>query len=547
MASGLGKVLLVASAFWMAMSGPSVRYITLLKDLYRVNLLNPVKMGLHTTHRLNELLGFPIAKIPVVHVAGTNGKGSVCLKTAEALSRSGLRTGLFVSPHISSFRERIQVDGVPISEEDVVALLPQLLDLCEKHRIAATFFELTTLLSFMSFRKANCDAVVLEVGLGGRLDSTNVVTPALSIITSIQLDHTKILGDTIEKIALEKAGIMKPGVPVLVGPGCPIEVMQKEAARVGALFHTLDAVLQPLEQKYRKGKQHDIDDLNVDISRAALMLLRNTENIKGALISGVSSSNCFSRLFSPKTLPHIEAALACRPPCRFQRILVGDDIEVILDIAHNEEAIAALVAKINATYGSGCSRKPTSPSIADTPLDPDPASASASSAVPMRVVLGISADKDVAKCLTVLVGLFESSGDVRQAVKRVHCTAAQHPRAMDCRELQRCLASAALTAAHTYSLFTPIGYVAPSEDDVDALLNDAAPAVAPASQALEQAMEQCRLELQSFPNLRGRRGVVVVCGTAFIMAEVRAALGIEEPRDGDFLAANRDSQEYFAM
>lgn len=547
MVSGLAKLLLVASAVWTAMSTAG-RYISLLKELYRANLRNPVKMGLHNTHSLNELLGCPIGKIPVIHVAGTNGKGSVCLKTAEALSRSGLRTGLFVSPHISSFRERIQVDGVPISEGDVVALLPQLLHLCEKHRIAATFFELTTLLSFMSFSKAGCDAVVLEVGLGGRLDSTNVVTPALSIITSIQLDHTKILGDTIEKIALEKAGIMKPGVPVLVGPGCPIEVMQKEAARVGSPFHTLDAVLQPLEQKYLQGEQQDIDDLNVDISRAALMLLRNTEYIKGALVSGVSTSNCFSRLFSPQTLPHIEAALACRPPCRFQRILVGDDLEVILDIAHNEEAIATLVAKINATFGSGSSKNPTFPS-AETLLDPDPAFAPESSAVPMRVVLGISADKDVAKCLNILVRLFESSGDVRQAVKRVHCTAAEHPRAMDCRELQRCLASAALTAVRitNNSSCAPSLNVAPSEFDVDALLNDAAPAVSPASQALEQAMEQCRLELQSFPNLRGRRGVVVVCGTAFIMAEVRATLGIIEARDGNFLTADRDSQEYFAL
>ena len=106
---------------------PSARYISLLKELYRVNLGNPVKMGLQNTQRLNELLGDPLGKVPIIHVAGTNGKGSVCLKTADALRRCGLRTGLFVSPHISSFRERIQVNGMPISEEEVETLVPQYL------------------------------------------------------------------------------------------------------------------------------------------------------------------------------------------------------------------------------------------------------------------------------------------------------------------------------------------------------------------------------------------------------------------------------------
>ena len=105
-------------------------------------------------------------------------------------------------------------------------------DACEKHSIPATFFELTTILAMITFKRANCNAVVLEVGLGGRLDSTNIINPALSIITSIQLDHVKILGDTIEKIAMEKAGIMKPGIDVLVGPGCPIPLLRVRGTAV---------------------------------------------------------------------------------------------------------------------------------------------------------------------------------------------------------------------------------------------------------------------------------------------------------------------------
>jgi dihydrofolate synthase/folylpolyglutamate synthase len=125
-----------------------------------------------------------------------------------------------------AFRERIQINGKDISESEVSRCLPELFEMCEKNGLPATFFELTTALAFMQFKAAKCEAVVLEVGLGGRLDSTNVVTPTISAITSVQLDHMNVLGDTIEKIAKEKAGIMKPGVPVIIGPGCPMDVMK---------------------------------------------------------------------------------------------------------------------------------------------------------------------------------------------------------------------------------------------------------------------------------------------------------------------------------
>ncbi|KAJ1442911.1 Mur ligase [Ochromonadaceae sp. CCMP2298] len=201
-------------------------YSTMLTKLYRVNMFHPVKLGLDNMNALNALLKHPLKGIPVVHVAGTNGKGSVSLKIANSLISSGITTGLFASPHISSFRERVQVDSVSLSEEDVSGILPELFDLCETHRIPGTFFELTTALAFAKFQRAGCGAVVLEAGLGGRLDATNVVTPVLSIITSVQLDHMAILGDTVEKIAIEKAGIMKKGVAVLVGPGCPVELLK---------------------------------------------------------------------------------------------------------------------------------------------------------------------------------------------------------------------------------------------------------------------------------------------------------------------------------
>jgi len=141
---------------------------------------------------------------------------------------AGYRDGLFVSPHVSSFRERIQIRGELISEEAVIAGLPMIVDLCAAHKLPATFFELTTALAFHHFRDA--DAVALEVGLGGRLDATNVVTPTVSVICSIGLDHTRILGETVEEIAMEKAGIMKRGIPVRT-----VDVMVRLCARVCGL------------------------------------------------------------------------------------------------------------------------------------------------------------------------------------------------------------------------------------------------------------------------------------------------------------------------
>lgn len=174
-----------------------------------------IKFGLEATRALLTALGDPQDRFPAVHVAGTNGKGSVSTLIAAALREAGFRVGLYTSPHLISFRERIQVDGVPISEAAVTAWTLQL-----EPAIAAndaTFFEATTAMAFAHFAARDVDIAVIEVGLGGRLDSTNVITPLVSVITHIALDHQKYLGDTVEDIAREKAGIAKPGVPFVIG------------------------------------------------------------------------------------------------------------------------------------------------------------------------------------------------------------------------------------------------------------------------------------------------------------------------------------------
>ncbi len=172
-------------------------------------------MGLERTTELLSLLGDPHTRVPAFHVAGTNGKGSV-VATIEALLRGlGLRVGKYTSPHLIDFRERIAVNGTPMSEADVVAFIEQWTPTVE--RLGATFFEATTAMAFEHFVREGVDVAVIEVGLGGRLDSTNVIKPVAAGISSIGFDHMQYLGDTLELIGREKAGIFKRGVPAVIG------------------------------------------------------------------------------------------------------------------------------------------------------------------------------------------------------------------------------------------------------------------------------------------------------------------------------------------
>ena len=178
---------------------------------YKADITNTVSLMSH--------LGNPECKFRSIHVAGTNGKGSVSHMLASVLQEAGYKVGLYTSPHLVDFRERIRINGEMIPEEDVVAFV-------EQHRafmegLQLSFFEMTVGLAFDYFTRQQVDIAVIEVGMGGRLDSTNVITPLLSVITNIGLDHTQFLGDTLDKIAAEKAGIIKEGVPVVIGQTQP--------------------------------------------------------------------------------------------------------------------------------------------------------------------------------------------------------------------------------------------------------------------------------------------------------------------------------------
>ena len=177
------------------------------------------KPGLQTTEILDAHYGHPHKNFKTIHIAGTNGKGSVSHSLASILQEAGYKVGLYTSPHLIDFRERIRVNGIPVSEEYVIRFVEDFKHLNSKriHHLSPSFFELTTALAFKYFAEEKVDIAVIEVGLGGRLDCTNIITPILSVITNISFDHTQFLGNTLAQIASEKAGIIKHQVPVVIG------------------------------------------------------------------------------------------------------------------------------------------------------------------------------------------------------------------------------------------------------------------------------------------------------------------------------------------
>jgi dihydrofolate synthase/folylpolyglutamate synthase len=165
--------------------------------------------------KLLDILGNPQNKIKTIHIAGTNGKGTTCYLIAGILQNSGYNTGLFISPHLVRLNERISINSIEISDTELLYYIQKADKAANENKITVTYFDILTAAAFSFFNDKSVEIAVIETGLGGRLDSTNVILPELSIITDISMDHSHILGDTIEKITSEKCGIIKPGVPVI--------------------------------------------------------------------------------------------------------------------------------------------------------------------------------------------------------------------------------------------------------------------------------------------------------------------------------------------
>lgn len=229
------------------------------------------KKDLTNTQKLASVLGDPQKKFKSVHVAGTNGKGSTTHMLAAVLKEAGYKVGLYTSPHLKDFRERIKINGVMIPQETVVAFIQQNKTFLEENSLS--FFEMTVGMAFDHFASEEVDIAVVEVGMGGRLDSTNIITPEISVITNIGLDHTAFLGNTLEEIAAEKAGIIKPGIPVVIGerhektaPVFQKIASEKEAKIIFAEDHTY--------RHYETDLKGDYQQKNLKTTLAALEELK---------------------------------------------------------------------------------------------------------------------------------------------------------------------------------------------------------------------------------------------------------------------------------
>ena len=267
-------------------------YAEAVQFLYDLRLFG-AKFGLENTLKLAALAGNPQNQLRFIHVAGTNGKGSTCAMLESIYRAAGLRMGLFTSPHLVSFRERIQVNRQLVSENEVVRLVEELQPLFKQFPAGhhPTFFEVVTVMALKFFAGQKCDLVIWETGLGGRLDATNIVTPLVSIITNIAFDHEQWLGDTLAKIAAEKAGIIKPGVPVITATDEPeaLAVIEKTAREKNAPLITIngrDSAARcpylPLPGEHQK--------LNAALALATVEALQNKipvngENIRDGLQS----------------------------------------------------------------------------------------------------------------------------------------------------------------------------------------------------------------------------------------------------------------------
>lgn len=301
-----------------------MEYGPALEWLYSVQQFG-IKPGLDNTRKLLKALQLPGSGQKFLHVAGTNGKGSTCAFMESVLRAGAERTALFTSPHLIQFRERIQTGGVMIPEAEVARSLTCLRDLVEKWQPHPTFFELTLALALDWFDRAGAEIVVLETGMGGRLDSTNAVKPAVSVLTPIAMDHQQWLGSTLTEIAGEKAGIIKPGVPVVSAPQHPDAeaVLRAAAAAAGTTIHFVS-------EPWTDGP---------------LSLAGAHQQWNAALaLAALEAADCL-----PKP-PAIRAGLANAVwPARFQSLSGG---RLIIDGAHNPHSIERLVTTWREQYGA---------------------------------------------------------------------------------------------------------------------------------------------------------------------------------------------------
>ncbi len=322
-----------------------MNYEQTLEYIHRVSWTGS-RPGLSRMTELLALLGDPQDSLRFIHVAGTNGKGSFCSMCDSVLRAAGYHTGLYTSPYIERFNERITINGSPIADDELAEITTYVRSFADKMADPPTEFELITAVAMVAYKNHGCDPVVLEVGMGGRLDATNIIkTPMLSVITGISKDHTAVLGDTVAAIAGEKAGIIKPGVPVVFG-GTDDEaasVIEKKASEMGCKYvrtaqnevKTLASTLDGTVFDY-KGRH--------SLSLLGLYQPHNAANV----LEAVAILRTLGLNITDKNIA--DGFISAKWPARFE--LIDRDPIFISDGAHNPEGIAAAVSAVQYYFGA---------------------------------------------------------------------------------------------------------------------------------------------------------------------------------------------------
>jgi dihydrofolate synthase/folylpolyglutamate synthase len=318
----------------------SLTYEDLVRELFP-RLTGGIRWGLERTERMLEAVGRPQDRFRAIHIGGTNGKGSVAAMVDSVLREAGLRTGLYTSPHLCSFRERVQIDGGAIGEAELVAAAARLWPMIVAE--SASFFEATTAIAFLALADADVDVAVIEVGLGGRLDSTNVVGPEVTVLTNVALDHVQLLGPTIESIAREKAGIIKCGVPVVTGETDPIPLAIFQAAA-----DACGTTLFP-------AAPDDVEAVRTDRRGTALTVRTDAWDRLGIHVPLAGSHQAFNAALAVRTLERLPADLRPGPDvvqAGLERVRWLGRLQVetaagrtwVFDVAHNMAGVQALTA-----------------------------------------------------------------------------------------------------------------------------------------------------------------------------------------------------------
>lgn len=367
------------------------------------------KLGLERIGEMMRLLGNPQEKLRVVHVAGTNGKGSTAMMIAAILRAAGYRVGLTISPFVVDFCERIQIDGAMFTHDELAEEITRIQPFADQVA-ELTEFELITAAAYDSFCRQNCEIVVAEVGLGGRFDATNVIRqPLVSVITSIGLDHTQILGDTIEQIAFEKCGIIKPGVPVVTSPAQDIDalaVLLEQCALKGCTLS--QPTLNAAERVHMGLDGTDFTYRDVRLHVPLLGRYQISNALTALKAAELAIEQCTDQ---PLSMRAVKAGLASvRFPARME--IVCRNPLTILDGAHNPQGAKALAESLSLLAGR-----------------------------PITAVMGVLADKDSTAALKELAPHF----------RRLICVTPENPRALDGHELAARADGFGLTAsaAHT--------------------------------------------------------------------------------------------------